>query len=440
MKSKQSGRRRFLKNGVALASLAVGAMQPASGQAPASEPSGARPKDRRAYGQPSHFENVIRTPKSKALSKTEAIPNPTGIPPTPPSLATPIQDLMGVITPAPLFFDIGPDPPPDIDPRQHRLLIHGMVDRPLILTMEELKRLPSVTRMHYIECGGNGGPTNQPNMALGGLMTNDYMTLLNTHGSVGCCEWTGVPLSVLFKEVGVQKGASWFIAESADAKKHTRSIPVAKAMDDGMLIYGQNGEAIRPEQGYPLRLLLPGWEGNTNVKWLRRIKLVDQPAMTRWEATWYPSLRADGTSRWFQFEMGVKSVITFPSVGQQLPGRGFYEIRGLAWSGGGSIRRVEVSTDGGKTWKDAQLQEPVHRKAFTQFRLPWNWDGEELVLQSRCTDDTGDVQPTLAEFGKRLGINSIDYWQTSTNVTEHFNAIQPWRVTRDGKVHNALLA
>ena len=218
MKSKQSGRRRFLKDGVVLAGLAVGAMQPAIGQTPASEPAGAPTKDRRAYGQPSHFENVIRTPKSKSLSKTEAIPNPTSIPPTPPSLATPIQDLMCVITPPGLFFDIGPDPPPDIDPRQHRLLIHGMVDRPVILTMEELNRLPSVTRVHYIECGGNGGPTNQPNMALGGLMTNDYMTLLNTHGSVGCCEWTGVPLSVLFKEVGVQSGASWFIAESADAK------------------------------------------------------------------------------------------------------------------------------------------------------------------------------------------------------------------------------
>ena len=343
---------------------------------------------------------------------------------------TPLQDSIGIITPSSLHYVTthGYDPP-DIDPRQHRLLIHGMVDRPLIFTLEELKRLPSVSRIHFLECAGNSD-LDRDDQA-------NAETVQETHGQTSCSEWTGVLLSLLLKEAGVQKGASWLVAEGADAGKHTKSIPLEKAMDDVLVAYGQNGEAVRPEQGYPLRLLVPGWEGISNVKWLRRIKVVDQPYMTKWESTMYASLRPDGKARWFQFEMGPKSVITFPSGGQRLPGRGFYEITGLAWSGGGAIRRVEVSTDGGRTWKDAQLQEPVLRMAHTRFRFPWNWDGEEAVLQSRCTDERGDVQPTLAELGKIWGVNP-DYWQSTTNRINHFNAIQPWKVTRDGSVHNAM--
>jgi sulfane dehydrogenase subunit SoxC len=246
-----------------------------------------------------------------------------------------------------------------------------------------------------------------------------------------------VLLSLLLKEAGVKKGASWLLAESADRVKHAMSFSLEKAMDDAIVAYGQNGEAIRPDQGYPLRLLLPGWEGVRNVKWLRRIQVGDQPFMTHIEIGTNASLRQDGKARWFNFEMGPKSVITFPSGGQRLPSRGFYEITGLAWSGLGAIRRVEVSTNGGRSWKDAELQQPVFRKAHTRFRFPWNWNGEEAVLQSRCTDDQGATQPSLIEFAKIWGV-SPDYFRTTTNSVIHFNPIQPWRITREGSVHNAV--
>jgi sulfane dehydrogenase subunit SoxC len=325
-----------------------------------------------------------------------------------------------------------------------------------------LKRFPSVSRIHFLQCAGAVAGTRasihiqmfyqdpgqwralvrDPNATgLSALMKNPDAIALPSLGAMywktSCSEWTGVPLSVLLKEACVKKGASWVVAEGAETEKHTRSIPMNKAMADVIVAYGQNGEPVRPEQGYPLRLLVPGFEGNINVKWLRRIKVVDQPYMTISESTWYAALRPDGKGRWFQFEMPPHSVITFPSVGQQLSGRGFYEIRGLAWSGGGAIRRVEVSTDGGRSYKDAQLQEPVLRIAHTRFRFPWHWDGQEAVLQSRCTDELGQVQPTLAELSRIWGVN-LDYWQSTTNYINHFNPIQPWKVTREGSVHNAL--
>ena len=210
-------------------------------------------------------------------------------------------------------------------------------------------------------------------------------------------------------------------------------------MDDVLVVYGQNGEPIRPEQGYPLRLLVPGWEGINSVKWLRRIKVTHQPTMSMLEITDYTNLRSDGKSHWFNFEMGPKSVITRPSGGQQLSGPGFYEITGLAWSGGGSIQMVEVSTDNGRTWTEATLQNPVHRKAHTRFRFAWNWDGRETVLLSRCIDDQGWVQPSVAELGKILGLDlSLDFFKERSGPVTHFNAIQPWKVNRDGSVQNAL--
>ncbi|MBI3940394.1 MAG: sulfite dehydrogenase [Acidobacteria bacterium] len=344
---------------------------------------------------------------------------------------TPLQDLTGIITPAPLHFVVSHayGTPPDIDPRQHRLLIHGMVDRPLIFTLDELKRLPSVSRVHFLQCAGSSN--------LGLDQRKSAKTVQETHGKTSCSEWTGVLLSLLLKEAGVQKGASWLVAEGGETKRHMISIPLGKGMDDALVVYGQNGEAVRPEQGYPLRLLAPGFEGVRNVKWLRRIKVVDRPYMSKWESTVYTNVRPDGKARWFQFELEPNSVITFPSGEQRLPGRGFHEVSGLAWSGGGAIRRVEVSADGGRSWKDAQVQEPIHRMAHTRFRFPWTWNGEEVVLQSRCTDEWGAVQPTLAELEKLWGVNH-DYWLTTINRIQHFNAIQPWKVARDGSVHNVI--
>jgi sulfane dehydrogenase subunit SoxC len=229
-------------------------------------------------------------------------------------------------------------------------------------------------------------------------------------------------------EAGIRPTASWLVAEGGDAVLMTRSLPISKAMDDVMVAYAQNGEAIRPEQGYPARLLVPGWEGSISVKWLRRIKVVDQPYMTREETARYTDLVPDGTARIFSFEMDPKSVITFPSGGQKLTGPGFYNISGLAWSGRGSVRRVEVSVDAGRTWKAAALQEPVLRMAHTRFRFPWRWDGRETVIQSRCIDQRGDSQPTLERLERVRG----KHW------FYHFNPIQPWRIAADGSVHNAL--
>ena len=457
MNPKQSGRRRFLKEGAALAllshpvaqslraagqgagglaGLALGGIRSASGQTVGPETTEVRPKDWYAYGERSRFENSVRIGTNGFYGRDQkpGVPRDYGF-------RTPLQRSVGILTPAPLHFVIahGYDPP-DTDPRQYRLLIHGLVDRPLIFTLEELERLPSVSRIHFVECAGNSAPSGA-GFAPGAARIAPTATAQQTHGLTSCSEWTGVPLSLLLREAGVKQGASWIVAEGAEGGKHTKSIPLEKAMDDILVAYGQNGEPVRPEQGYPLRLLVPGWEGINNVKWLKRIKVVDQPYMGMLESTKYPSLRVDGKSRWFQFEMGPKSVITRPSGGQRLPSRGFYEITGLAWSGGGAVRRVEVSTDGGRSWKDAELQGPVHRIAHTRFRFPWNWDGEEAVLQSRCTDELGEVQPTATELGQILGVHlDLDYFQSRPGTIVHFNAIQPWKVNRDGSVHNAIFS
>jgi sulfane dehydrogenase subunit SoxC len=408
--SPENGRRRFLKRGVLIgAAFAAGAGQPAPGgaQSPPApdDPSTVLGGPKRPYGERSRFERGAR--------EFGGAPNPDEWGPS----FTPLGESLGIITPSSLHFEVHRGGVPDIDPRTHRLLIHGMVDRPVTLAMDELKRLPSVSRIYFIECGGNtlmewGPPTAR--------------TVQITHGMTSCSEWTGVSLSLLLSEAGMQKGASWILAEGADATGNERSIPMAKAMDDILVAYGQNGEALRPENGYPLRLVVPGWEGNVNVKWLRRLTVTDRPYMTRIESVDHTGLMPDGKARRFMFVMEAKSVITFPSGGQRLPGVGFYEVTGLAWSGRGRVQRVEVSTDAGKTWRHAAMQKPVLRFAHTRFRFPWQWDGREAVLQSRCTDETGYVQPMLADLVKVRGLNS----------KFHLNAIQSWKVAADGSVHN----
>ena len=422
MNAKKPGRRQFLKNSAALAGLAAGAAGSAAARTPASE----TPEELHSYGERSHFENTLRK------GKVGLWPADTG--PRDYGFRTPLQNQMGIITPAGLHFIISHGhEPPDLDPSQHKLLIHGMVDRPLVFTLDELKRLPSVSRFHFVECNANSGPTGPA----GAMRREPTATPQQTHGLTSCSLWTGVPLSLLLDQAGVQKSATWMIAEGSELGNHTKSIPIEKATDDCLVAYAQNGEAVRPEQGYPLRLIVPGWEGINNVKWLRRIKLVDQPYMGMMESTKYPSLRLDGNARWFQFEMGPKSVITRPSGGLRMAGAGFYEISGLAWSGGGAIRRVEISADGGKSWKDAQLQDPIARKAHTRFVFPWEWNGEEVVLQSRSTDERNELQPTREEIANIWHID-MDYYKTSTNLVGHFNAIQPWKINRDGSVLNAL--
>jgi len=244
---------------------------------------------------------------------------------------------------------------------------------------------------------------------------------------LSCAEWTGVSLKLVLAEAGLKPEAKWIVAEGADAAALTRSIPIEKCLDDAMLVYSQNGERLRPQQGYPLRLLLPGFEGNMNVKWLRRLHVTAEPAYSREETSKYTDLMPDGSAREFTFYMEAKSIITRPSGGQRLTTRGFHEISGIAWSGHGKIRRVDVSVDGGKSWREAQLQEPVLTRALTRFRLPWHWDGEPTIIQSRAADETGYVQPTLTEL---LAVRGDNHFY-------HNNAICPWHIAEDGEVTNA---
>jgi len=450
MNFKSADRRRFLKRSAALAGLAVGAAPLARAQALATDTAEARPPKDLSYGVRSRFETSVRT--VTLGGPRDVTP---GLPPGEMGQRlTPLQDSTGIITPPPLHFMTGRGARlPDIDPREHRLMIHGMVDRPLVFTMDELRRLPSVSRIHFIECAGNSGMSHYKAMvktlevAKSPALTKSTFVIQQVHGRVSTSEWTGVLLSTLLKEVGVQKNASWLVAEGADANRHAKSIPLEKGVDDVIVAYSQNGEAVRPEQGYPLRLVVPGWEGVSNVKYLRSIKLVDKPYFLKVETANYTNLTPDGKASWYEFQVGPKSLITFPSDAHQLPVRGLYEISGLAWSGRGKISRVEVSTNGGQTWTDAQLQQPVLSKAFTRFRLAWNWDGEETLIQSRCTNEFGDVQPTMRELGELWGNRTQppvagkdvqDFWQSAPIYEFFSNPIQPWRVTRDGSVQDAL--
>lgn len=411
--SRKLDRRRFLATGVA-GTLAAAACRDRTPSKLEPAPAPAAPSSlgagRRPYGERSRFETAARA--FKADSPTPG----TG------SSRTPLQDALGIITPSALHFERHHSGVPAIDPARHELLIHGLVERPLVLTMADLRRFPSVSRIHFIECGGNSGREHE------GRPGADPQ---QSHGLVSCSEWTGVLLSVLLREVGATAAARWVIAEGADPARHARSIPLDKAGDDVIIAYGQNGEALRPEQGYPLRVVAPGWEGNVNVKWLHRLHVVDQPYMLRDEAASYTDLMPGGKARRFTFVMEAKSVITRPAGGQRLAGPGPYEITGLAWSGRGRISRVEVSTDGEQTWQTAALAEPVLPKAFTRFTLPWTWDGTATTLRSRCVDDTGYVQPTrdalIAVRGMTAGPDGYD----------HYNGIKVWAVAPDGAVGHA---
>jgi sulfane dehydrogenase subunit SoxC len=357
------------------------------------------------YGERSQFEKSVRFTRQSKTPEAGAS-------------FTPLAESNGILTPSALHYERHHAGIPDIDPARHRLVIQGMVERPLLLTVDEIKRLPSVSRVLLVECGGNSGSE---------WAARTGADVQRSHGLASCSEWTGVPMRLLLEEVGVKPGAAWLIAEGADAARMQRSIPLAKGMDDMMLAYGQNGEALRPEQGYPLRLVVPGWEGATHVKWLQRVVVASQPYQSRDETSRYTDLMPDGKARQFTFVMEAKSVVTFPSGGQTLPGPGLYELTGLAWSGRGRVERVDVTFDGGRTWEEAGLQEPRLRLAFVRFRLPWRWAGREVTIGSRTVDETGYVQPTREALIAVRGVNS----------GFHYNGIKLWKVAADGKVTNA---
>ncbi|WP_245964122.1 sulfite dehydrogenase [Roseovarius spongiae] len=407
------------RRGLLMGGVAIGGSALAGGRARAEAPPGAIEYDVQpdptkeqgrlilddgGYGSRSQFENEVRWRYPTAsLDSSWSM--------------TPLASGRGMITPSGLHFERHHAGIPTIDPQTHELILHGMVDQPLRFTMDDLKRLPSVSKIHFIECSGNG---------LTEWAKPTLKTVQGTHGLTSTSEWTGVRLSTVLEMAGVQDKAAWILAEGSDAAVMTRSVPIDKAMDDAILAYAQNGEALRPEQGYPLRLLLPGYEGNTHIKWLRRLEVSDKPFMTREETSKYTDLMPDGTARQFSLEMEAKSVITFPSGAMKLPRPGFYEVTGIAWSGRGKITKVEVSTDGGATWREAALDGPVLSICHTRFRLPWTWAGEEAVLQSRAIDETGYVQPTMEQLVAVRGLKSV----------YHLNAIQSWHVAPDGEVTN----
>jgi sulfane dehydrogenase subunit SoxC len=343
-------------------------------------------------GDRSPFEQLVRKPSDT-------------------SSRTPLQDLYGTITPSDLHFERHHGGIPAIDPNKYELLIHGMVERPTVFSLADLKRFPSFSRIFFLECSGNFRSGKQ------------QLTPQDICGLTSQSEWTGVMLSTLFREVGVHPKATWFLAEGSDAAVMTRSIPVSKGMEDGMIAFAQNGEALRPAQGYPARLVLPGWEGNTNVKWIRRIEVSDGPFMTREETSKYTEAVGDKV-RQFSFVMDARSVITFPTFPVVVQ-KGWIEIRGIAWSGRGKIARVEVSTDAGKSWQPAQLQEPILDKAHTAFRYLWQWDGNATEIMSRAVDETGYTQPTLEQLKQARGSSMGSY---------HVNSIIAWQIKRNGSV------
>lgn len=360
-------------------------------------------------------EDPTRVPGSgaSALGTRSAWETPARLPLYGVVSMTPLQALHGTLTPADLHFERHHAGVPRIDPVRHALLIHGLVERPLTFRLADLLRFPAVTRIGFLECSGNlrldAGPETTPQLLCG--LTSQS-------------EWTGVALSTLLREAGLRPNARWLLAEGSDAAVMTRSIPIEKALDDAIVAYAQNGEALRPEQGYPIRLFLPGWEGNTNVKWLRRIEVGDQPFMTREETSKYTEPILGDRARQFSFVMDARSIITTPSFPARLE-PGWHEIRGLAWSGRGRIVRVEISVDGGRRWEEARLAGPVLSKAHTRFTLPWRFTGGGAELASRAIDETGYVQPTRAELIAARGIGSVPY---------HLNPITSWIVESDGRV------
>jgi sulfane dehydrogenase subunit SoxC len=339
---------------------------------------------------------------------------------------TPHHLLNGTITPNSLHFSINHCGIPNIDPAKHKLVIHGMVRQPLEFTLESLSRYPLTTRMHFLECAGNSAPmfSNEPLQATAQML----------HGLVSNAEWTGVKLSTLLDEAGIDPGAKWLVAEGGDAQFLDRSVPVKKAYDDALVAIYQNGERLMPGNGYPMRLLLPGYQGNMNVKFLRRIKVIDQPAYSMFESKTYSQILPGGKTWRFHFLMEVKSFITSPSFGQSLKGPSLYGISGVAYSGTGRIAKVMVSADGGKSWGEAALEGPIYDKAFTRFVMPWRWDGQPAVLQSRAWDEAGNAQPLRAEFVKARGQTSHPVKTPLAFPNQHYNSTTSWGVDDKGEI------
>jgi sulfane dehydrogenase subunit SoxC len=334
---------------------------------------------------------------------------------------TPLDQLVGAITPSDMHYERSHSASPDLDPAKHRMLVHGMTKKELVFSVEDLRAMPSVSRIHFMECSGNSWENWKK--------ADPGLTVQETHGLVSMHEWTGVKLTFLMNVVGADPKSTWMLAEGGDAAGVARSIPLTdEILDEVIVAYAQNGEPLRPAHGFPMRLLVPGMEGNLSIKWLRRLKFGDQPFMTRWETDRYTQLLPDGKARQFQLYQEVNSVITSPSGTMQIR-PGYNRITGLAWSGRGKIAKVEISTDGGKNWHEARINPPVLHKAQVRFEADWNWDGKPTHIVSRSIDSKGYVQPTRQAFLAKMGENALF----------HYNAQQTWAIDAQGKVTNVLV-
>ena len=365
------------------------------------------------YGKPSRYEANVQRRQSPGLTQT-----------TQASVSfAPLQSQFGIITPSGLHFERHHQGWWDIDPSKHRFMINGMVKAAKVFTMDEIMRLPSVSRFHFIECGANTA-AEWGNVAV--------PTVQYTHGMISCSEFTGVPLITLLEIAGADlKNGKFVLAEGGEGSSMTRTIPMSLILSGEVLVaYGQNGEMLRPENGYPLRLVVPGVQGVSWIKYLRRVEVGDKPYGTKDEAIHYIDLQPDGTHRQYTSIQECKSVVTTPSGGQVLLDKGFYNITGLAWSGKGKIKKVDVSVDGGRNWRQARLETPVLSKAFSRFNIDWVWDGKPAIIQSRAVDETGYVQPTYKQLRAVRGTRSI----------YHNNAIQSWLVQENGEVKNVQLS
>ena len=362
------------------------------------------------YGSPSEFEShVIRRNVPWLTATAESSVN-----------FTPIQNLEGFVTPNGLCFERHHGGVAIINPDEYRFMINGLVDREMIFTLDDLKRFPQTNKFYFLECAANGG------MEWRGAQLNGCQF---TFGMIHNVQYTGVKLSDLVKETGLKPSAKWLLAEGSDSAGLARSLPIEKALDDCMIVWAMNGEALRPEQGYPARLVVPGWEGNMWIKWIRRIEFGDMPYLTREETSKYTDLMTDGYARMFTWVMEAKSVVTFPSPENPLNGKGLHQLRGLAWSGRGKIKRVDVSIDGGKNWNMANIHGPILNKSLTRFTMPFHWSGDQMLVQARAIDETGYVQPTIKELQNIRGVNSI----------YHNNSIATWLVNKNGSVENVRL-
>ena len=366
--------------------------------------------DANPYGLPSEFEShVVRRNVEWLTASAESSVN-----------FTPLHELDGIVTPNGLCFERHHGGVPEVNPTDFRLMINGLVDRQLIFTLDDLRRFPQTNRFYFLECAANGG------MEWRGAQLNGCQY---TFGMVHNVQYTGVRLSDICREVGVKPSAKWVLAEGGDSAGMTRSIPIEKILDDCMVAYAMNGEALRPEQGYPARLVVPGWEGNMWVKWLRRLEFGDMPYMAREETSKYTDLLKDGNARMFTWVMDAKSVVTSPCPEKAINNKGVQLLKGIAWSGRGKIKRVDVSLDAGRNWRTAELHGPVLDKSLARFTMPFEWNGEEMFIQSRAIDETGYIQPTIQALQAERGVNSI----------YHNNSIATWLVSANGKVDNVRL-